>query len=202
MDFDTPVYSIQNARLQFGERPLFTGLNLYVKKGDKACLVGRNGSGKSTLLKVMAGLIEPDTAEVFLQPGTLVSYMAQDDALDEYDTLRDVVLSGLGDHRFDEAYKADVLISDLNIKGEQKTKTASGGERKKAALAKALVSEPDILLLDEPTNHLDISTIEKLEDIIRNFSGAVIVVSHDKAFLKRVGTSMIWLDRGIARQGL
>lgn len=199
MDFDTPVYSIQNARLQFGERPLFTGLNLYVKKGDKACLVGRNGSGKSTLLKVMAGLIEPDTAEVFLQPGTLVSYMAQDDALDEYDTLRDVVLSGLGDHRFDEAYKADVLISDLSIKGEQKTKTASGGERKKAALAKALISEPDILLLDEPTNHLDISTIEKLEDIIRNFSGAVIVVSHDKAFLKRVGTSMIWLDRGIAR---
>lgn len=199
MDFDTPVYSIQNARLQFGERPLFTGLNLYVKKGDKACLVGRNGSGKSTLLKVIAGLVEPDAADVFLQPGTLVSYMAQDDDLDAYDTLRDVVLSGLGEHRSDEAYKADVLISDLNIAGGQKTKTASGGERKKAALAKALVSEPDVLLLDEPTNHLDIATIERLEDIIRGFSGAVIIVSHDKAFLKRVGNSMIWLDRGIAR---
>lgn len=199
MDFDTPVYTIRNARLQFGERPLFTGLDLYVKKGDKACLVGRNGSGKSTLLKVMAGLVEPDVADVFLQPGTLVSYMAQDDDLDAYDTLRDVVLSGLGEHRGDEAYKADVLISDLGIAESQKTKTASGGERKKAALAKALVSDPDILLLDEPTNHLDIATIEKLEGIIRDFSGAVIVVSHDKAFLKRVGKSMIWLDRGIAR---
>ncbi len=199
MDFDTPVYTIRNARLQFGERPLFTGLDLYVKKGDKACLVGRNGSGKSTLLKVMAGLVEPDAADVFLQPGTLVSYMAQDDDLDAYDTLRDVVLSGLGEHRGDEAYKADVLISDLGIAESQKTKTASGGERKKAALAKALVSDPDILLLDEPTNHLDIATIEKLEGIIRDFSGAVIVVSHDKAFLKRVGKSMIWLDRGIAR---
>ncbi len=199
MDFDTPVYTIRNARLQFGERPLFTGLDLYVKKGDKACLVGRNGSGKSTLLKVMAGLVEPDVADVFLQPGTLVSYMAQDDDLDAYDTLRDVVLSGLGEHRGDETYKADVLISDLGIAESQKTKTASGGERKKAALAKALVSDPDILLLDEPTNHLDIATIEKLEGIIRDFSGAVIVVSHDKAFLKRVGKSMIWLDRGIAR---
>ncbi len=199
MDFDTPVYAVRDAWLRYGDRQLFSGLNLYLKKGDKACLIGRNGSGKSTLLKVMAGMVEPDAADVFLQPGTLVSYMDQDDALNAYDTLRDVVLSGLGEHRSDEAFKADVLISGLNISGGQKTATASGGERKKAALARALVAEPDVLLLDEPTNHLDIDTIEKLEDIIRSFAGAVVVVSHDRAFLKRVGTSMIWLDRGIVR---
>lgn len=199
MDFDAPVYTIKNAHLQFGERPLFTGLELYLNKGKKYCLVGRNGSGKSTLLKVIAGLTQADRAETFLQPGTVVSYMAQEDELSGFSTLRDVVLSGLGEHQTDSAYKADILIEQLGIAGGADSRTASGGERKKAALARALVNEPDILLLDEPTNHLDITTIEKLEDILSKFTGALIVISHDRAFLKHVCDGIIWLDRGIAR---
>lgn len=199
MDFDAPVYTIKNAHLQFGERPLFTGLELYLNKGKKYCLVGRNGSGKSTLLKVIAGLTQADRAETFLQPGTIVSYMAQEDELSGFSTLRDVVLSGLGKHQADSAYKADILIERLGIAGGADPLAASGGERKKAALARALVNEPDILLLDEPTNHLDITTIEKLEDILSKFTGALIVISHDRAFLKHVCDGIIWLDRGIAR---
>ena len=199
MDFDAPIYTIKNAHLQFGERPLFTGLELYLTKGRKYCLVGRNGSGKSTLLKVIAGKTEADNAETFLQPGTAISYMAQEDDLTGFATLRDVVLSGLGEHQADSAYKADILIERLEIAGNADPRTASGGERKKAALARALVNDPDILLLDEPTNHLDITTIEKLEEMISKFSGALIVISHDRAFLKHVCDGIIWLDRGIAR---
>lgn len=199
MDFDAPIYTIKNAHLQFGERPLFTGLELYLTKGRKYCLVGRNGSGKSTLLKVIAGKTEADNAETFLQPGTAISYMAQEDDLTGFATLRDVVLSGLGEHQADSAYKADILIERLEIAGNADPRTASGGERKKAALARALVNDPNILLLDEPTNHLDITTIEKLEEMISKFSGALIVISHDRAFLKHVCDGIIWLDRGIAR---
>lgn len=125
--------------------------------------------------------------------------MAQEDELSGFSTLRDVVLSGLGEHQTDSAYKADILIERLGIAGGADPRTASGGERKKAALARALVNEPDILLLDEPTNHLDITTIEKLEDILSKFTGALIVISHDRAFLKHVCDGIIWLDRGIAR---
>ena len=199
MDFDAPVYTIKDAHLQFGERPLFTGLELYLTKGRKYCLVGRNGSGKSTLLKVIAGQTEADNAETFLQPGTAISYMAQEDDLAGFATLRDVVLSGLGEHQADLAYKADILIEQLEIAENADPRTASGGERKKAALARALVNNPDILLLDEPTNHLDITTIEKLEEMISKFSGALIVISHDRAILKHVCDGIIWLDRGIAR---
>lgn len=199
MDFDAPIYTLQNARLRFGDRPLFTGLELYLNKGRKYCLVGRNGSGKSTLLKVVAGEIVPDDGESFLQPGTVVSYMAQDDDLARFATLRDAVLSGLGEHLADQSYKADILIEQLEIKADADPKTASGGERKKAALARALINDPDILLLDEPTNHLDIATIEKLEERLSKFTGALIVISHDRAFLKHVCDGIIWLDRGIAR---
>ncbi len=199
MDFNAPLYSIKNAHLQFGKQPLFTGLELYLNKGKKYCLVGRNGSGKSTLLKVIAGQTEADKAETFLQPGTIVSYMPQEDELNSFSSLRDVVLSGLGQHQAEEAYKADILIEQLAISAAADPRTASGGERKKASLARALVNDPDILLLDEPTNHLDIATIEKLEEVISKFTGALIVISHDRAFLKHVCDGIIWLDRGITR---
>ena len=194
LDFDTPLYSLQNVRLTFGVHPVFTGLDLFVKKGDKTCLIGRNGSGKSTLLKVIAGVIEPDEGEKFIQPGTKIAYMAQESDFSDFKTLRDVVVAGLRDAA--DTYKADILIDKLGLAAEQDPKSASGGERKKAALAQALAGEPDILLLDEPTNHLDIATIEKLEKTVKDFAGAVIVISHDRAFLKAVSTSTIWLDRG------
>ena len=193
-----PIYTLKDVSLTFGVKPLFTSVALNILKGDKICLVGRNGCGKSTLLKVISGVIVPDDGDIFIQPGTKVSYMEQDASFYEYDTLKDVILSGLNEENVKElSYKADILIDEFDIKGDISPKTASGGEVKKAALARSLISEPDILLLDEPTNHLDITTIEKLEEKIKKFSGAVVVISHDKSFLNHVSNKTLWLDRGI-----
>lgn len=198
MQNTVPIYTLREISLTFGVRPLFTSVSLNICKGDKICLIGRNGSGKSTLLKIISGVLEPDAGEVFVQPGTKVSYMEQEGDFSAYKTLKDIILSGLEEkERASLAYKADILISQLEINASLETSTASGGEKKKAALAKALISEPDILLLDEPTNHLDITTIEKLEEIIEKFSGAVIVISHDRSFLTHVSNATLWLDRGI-----
>ena len=198
MDFSAPIYTIRDAYLHFGARSLFSGLELYLTKGARYCLVGRNGSGKSTLLKVVAGQQEADKAEIFIQPGTVISYMPQEDELSGFASLRDVVLSGLpAEQRQTQEYKADILIEKFGITETADPKTASGGERKKAALARALINDPDILLLDEPTNHMDIAAIEQLEETLSKFSGALVVISHDKAFLKRVSDNIIWLDRGI-----
>ena len=193
-----PIYTLKDISLTFGVKPLFTSVTLNILRGDKICLVGRNGCGKSTLLKVISGIITPDNGEIFIQPGTKVSYMEQENSFYEYETLKDAILSGIkGENVKELSYKADILIDELDIKGDISPKTASGGEVKKAALAKALISEPDILLLDEPTNHLDITTIEKLEEKIKKFTGAVIVISHDRSFLNHVSNKTLWLDRGI-----
>ena len=193
-----PIYTIKDIKLTFGVKPLFTDVNLNICKGDKVCLVGRNGCGKSTLLKIISGQLDADSGEIFIQPATKVSYMEQNADFSAYNTLRDVILSGLKSEDVNTlAYKADILISHFEINEEMSTLTASGGELKKAALAKALISEPDILLLDEPTNHLDISTIEKLEEIIIKFQGAVIVISHDRSFLNHISNATLWIDRGI-----
>lgn len=194
---EAPVYTLRNISLAFGDNQLFEDVTLAVNKGDKICLVGRNGSGKSTLLKVIAGLIAPDGGEIFVQPGIVVSYMSQEPDLSAFATLKDAVLSGLDkDETGTNAYLADILLDKLKIDGALSPASASGGECRKAALARALVNNPDILLLDEPTNHLDITTIETLEDIIKDFRGAVIVISHDRMFLKDVSTATFWLDRG------
>lgn len=193
----TPIYTLREIKLSFGSRPLFTSVSLNISKGDKICLIGRNGSGKSTLLKIISGVQEPDYGEIFIQPGIKISYMEQESNFLEYKTLREVILSGL-DAKEDkeESYKADILINQLEINAKADPSMASGGECKKAALARALISEPDILLLDEPTNHLDITTIEKLEEIIQKFAGAVVVISHDRSFLTHVSNATLWLDRG------
>ena len=193
-----PIYTIKGIKLTFGVKPLFTDVNLNICKGDKVCLVGRNGCGKSTLLKIISGQLEADSGEVFIQPATKVSYMEQNADFSSYKSLRDIVLSGLKNEDVNTmSYKADILISHFEINEDMSPLTASGGELKKAALAKALISEPDILLLDEPTNHLDISTIEKLEEIITKFQGAVIVISHDRSFLNHISNATLWIDRGI-----
>ena len=195
-DFSTPIYSLKNISLHFGLNPLFNNITLHIKHGEKICLIGRNGSGKSTLLKVIAKKIDVDSGEIFIQPAIKIAYMEQESDLSGFETLKDFICSGLNKQDEHAVYKADILIDQLSINAEQKISTASGGEKKKAALAQALIQEPDILLLDEPTNHLDIVTIEKLESIIKNFSGAVIVISHDRRFLTNITTSTLWLDRG------
>ena len=200
MAVEAPIYTIKNARLTFGLNPLFTGVDLYINRGDKICLVGRNGCGKSTLLKVICGIQEADEAEIFIQPGTRIGYMPQEPDFGTCKTLREVVESGLPKEEKNQTYRADQLIEYFDINANQSPDIASGGEKRKAALARALINEPDILLLDEPTNHLDIAAIEKLEDIIQKFSGAVIVISHDRAFLNHVSRTTFWLDRGILRR--
>ena len=199
-NFEPPIMTIKGAKLSFGSNQLFTDVELYINRGDKICLVGRNGSGKSTLLKVISGVIEADDGEIFLQPGIKISYMPQEPDFSEFKSLREVVLSGLGDNSKSLEYKADILIEKFSIRENQSPEQSSGGERKKAALAKALIGEPDILLLDEPTNHLDMPTIEKLEKIIADFKGAVIVISHDRMFLSNVSQTTFWLDRGVLRR--
>ncbi len=193
---EPPIMYIKKAKLSFGNNKLFEDVNLHINKGDKISLIGRNGSGKSTLLKVIASEIEPDDAEIFVQPGVRVSYMPQEPDYSKFETLRDIVVFKLSK---DDEYKADILISALDILENQLCSKASGGEIRKAFLAQALVGEPDILLLDEPTNHLDITTIEALERVIKDFLGAVIVISHDRSFLKNISKNMFWLDRGILR---
>ena len=160
-NFEPPIMTIKGAKLSFGSNQLFSDVELYINRGDKICLVGRNGSGKSTLLKVISGVIEADDGEIFIQPGIKISYMPQDPDFSTFKTLREVVLSGLNDDQKNQEYKADMLIEQFSIRENQAPEQSSGGERKKAALAKALIGEPDILLLDEPTNHLDMPTIEK-----------------------------------------
>ncbi|MBP5399850.1 MAG: ABC-F family ATP-binding cassette domain-containing protein [Alphaproteobacteria bacterium] len=199
-NFEPPIYTLKKVKLRFGTNQLFRDVELYINRGDKISLIGRNGSGKSTLLKIIAGLQDIDDGEIFIQPATTIGYMPQDADLADYKTLREVVLSGLDDKSSSSEYKAQILIEQLGIEADQSPEKASGGEKRKATLAKALVSEPDILLLDEPTNHLDMPTIELLEKIISGYSGAVVVISHDRYFLRKISKTTFWLDRGIMRR--
>lgn len=197
---EAPIYTLKGAALSFGTNQLFSNVDLYINRGDKISLVGRNGSGKSTLLKVIAGEIEADKADIFMQPGLHIAYMPQEPNFEGYATLRDVVKAGLPDDDGSKDYKADILIEKFSIAADSAPAQSSGGERRKAALARTLIGEPDILLLDEPTNHLDMPSIEILEQIIADFRGAVIVISHDRMFLSHVSQTMFWLDRGILRR--
>lgn len=198
MSVEPPIYALKAISLSFGTNQLFSDVNLYINRGDKISLIGRNGSGKSTLLKVISGVQEPDSGEIFIQPGIKIAYMPQEPDFSGFASLRDVILSGLSDKTLN--YKADKLIQLFNINADISPLTASGGEKRKAALAKTLIDDPDILLLDEPTNHLDITTIEILENIIKNFSGAVVVISHDRMFLSNISQTTFWLDRGTLRR--
>ena len=198
--FEPPVYTLKGIKIRFGSKQLFEDVELYINQGDKISLVGRNGSGKSTLLKIIAGLIEPDDGEIFIQPNTKIGYMPQDADLSGYPDLRAVVASGLSENDGSSDYKVQMWIEQLEIAADADPQTASGGERRKATLAKALINQPDILLLDEPTNHLDMPTIEQLEKIIAAYNGAVVVISHDRRFLTNVSRTTFWLDRGTMRR--
>ncbi|MQX37667.1 ABC-F family ATP-binding cassette domain-containing protein [Roseospira navarrensis] len=195
-----PLLTLQDISLGFGGPPLLDGLSLTVGRGERLCLVGRNGSGKSTLLKVIAGLVEPDSGTRAVQPDVAVAYLPQDPDLSGYPTALDCVTDALPAAHAGEAHRAEILLDALLLPYDRDPATLSGGEARRLALARALVAEPDILLLDEPTNHLDLPTIGWLEDTLAAFRGAVVSISHDRAFLRRLTQATLWLDRGRLRR--
>jgi ATP-binding cassette subfamily F protein uup len=192
-----PILSYEKLGLIQGEGWLFRGLDLYIGERDRLALIGRNGAGKTTLLKCLAGMIDPDEGKRTIVPGTHVVLLEQDPKLDGFETLHDWVVHG--DHA-PEPHEAAAIADQLGIDLARPSATASGGERRRAAITRALAQKPDVLLLDEPTNHLDLGAIEWLEDWLRRFAGAFIVISHDRTFLTRLTRSTLWLDRGQIRR--
>ena len=191
-----PLLSLQNITLTFGGEPLIDGAEFAIDAAMRACIVGRNGTGKSTLLKIAAGLVESDSGTRFVQPGTTIAYMEQEPNFDGFATVADYVGQSVSEENF---YRVDAILSEVNLPADADPSVFSGGEARRAALAKALLNDPDILLLDEPTNHLDLPTIEWLEQTLSAFRGAVVTISHDRAFLSQITTRCFWLDRGTIR---
>jgi ATP-binding cassette subfamily F protein uup len=196
-----PLLALQNATLTFGGRPTFQEASVAVARGERICLVGRNGSGKSTLLKCLAGMIELDAGDRFIQPGAHVAYMPQEPTFDPAMTIAEHVALGLPGHEQDGAtrYKVEAILAEVGLDPDRKLTALSGGEGRRVSLARVFVAEPDVVLLDEPTNHLDIPAIEWLEARLADYRGAILMISHDRAFLNRLSRRVLWLDRGRLR---
>jgi ATP-binding cassette subfamily F protein uup len=194
-----PLLTLEQVSVAFGYLPLFHDADLRVEAGERLALIGRNGTGKSTLLRVVAGELQPDAGAVWRAPGLRVARLSQDVGELGTRTVREEIASGLRPGTADAwtvAHNVDIILSRLSLPGEQSVQELSGGWQRRVLLGKALVSEPDVLLLDEPTNHLDIDAIQWLEDHLRNFRGSLLFVTHDRAFLRRLATRIIELDRG------
>jgi ATP-binding cassette subfamily F protein uup len=192
-----PILSYEDLGLIQGEGWLFRNLDIFVGPRDRLALIGRNGAGKTTLLKCLAGLIDTDEGTRKFVPGTKVVLLEQDPDMRGHSTLEDWVLSGEG---APTAHEAAAIAHQIGIDLPRDIATASGGERRRAAIVRALAQDPDVLLLDEPTNHLDLGAIDWLEDWLKRFKGAFIVISHDRTFLNRLTKSCLWLDRGNMRR--
>ena len=192
-----PLLQLSDVSLGFGGAPLFRDLSLVIHEGDRVALVGRNGEGKSTLLRVMAGLVEPDAGQRVLPAGTSVGYMEQEPDLSAFATLGDYAVSGLGPA---DLWRAEAASEGLGFDPARPVATASGGERRRAALAKLMAEAPDLMLLDEPTNHLDIDAIAWLEGELGRTRAAFVLISHDRAFLRALARATLWIDRGVVRR--
>jgi ATP-binding cassette subfamily F protein uup len=193
-----PLIQLKDIRLTFGGTALLAGVELSVSPGERVCLIGRNGSGKSTLLKIAAGLVECDSGTRFVQPGATVRYLPQEPDFSGHATTLSYVEAGLGPG--DDHYQARYLVEQLGLSGEEDPAHVSGGEARRAALARVLAPNPDILLLDEPTNHLDLTTIEWLENELDGRRCALVLISHDRRFLTNLSRATAWLDRGQIKQ--
>ena len=202
-----PLMSISEMGVNLGDRWLLRGVDLSVSAGDRLALVGRNGAGKSTLMKLIAGQVEPDEGSRWVAPATEIAYLPQSPKFKASMSLSSYVMQGLDNHseltiseHVKQGHRADAMLDRMGMDPAQMTDGLSGGERRRASLARALITEPQVLLLDEPTNHLDLPTIEWLEDMLRARSGALILISHDRAFLRALGTGIIWIHQGTLRR--
>lgn len=198
---DRLLYSLENINLSFGGKPLFEDLTLHISEGDKICLVGRNGAGKTTLMRLITGDLDQDSGKRFSLPNTTIGYLAQKLEYDNDQTVRDYILSALPKAQRDEdrSHQAEIVMAPLDLNGDALMGTLSGGQVRRAGLARALLEAPDLLLLDEPTNHLDLTAIEWLEQYLNAYQGALLCVSHDRTFLANISRKVFWIDRGAIR---
>ncbi|WP_353342557.1 ATP-binding cassette domain-containing protein [Litorivita sp. NS0012-18] len=192
-----PLLQLTDISLTYGGDPIFADLSMVVHPADRVALVGRNGSGKSTLMKVMAGLVEPDGGGVIVSPGVSVGYMEQDPTMEGFATLGDYACSALDPS---EMYRVEMAGEGLKFDPDRAVSTASGGERRRAALAKLMAEAPELMLLDEPTNHLDIEAIAWLEAELSQTRAGFVLISHDRAFLRALTRATLWIDRGAVRR--
>ena len=184
-----PLIQLKDIALTFGGTPLLASVELTLSPSERVCLIGRNGSGKSTLLRIAAGLVEPDRGSRFVQPGATIRYLPQEPDFDGHATTLAYVEAGLGPG--DDRHPARYLLEQLGLSGEENPANLSGGEARRAALARVLAPSPDILLLDEPTNHLDLPTIEWLESELDNRRSALVLISHDRRFLTNLSRATV-----------
>jgi ATPase components of ABC transporters with duplicated ATPase domains len=193
-----PLLTLQDIQLTFGGTQLLEAAELIVSPGQRIALVGRNGSGKSTLLKIAAGLVQHDAGKRFAEPSATIRYLPQEPDLSGFSTTLAYVEAGLAPG--DDPYRAQYLLEALGLNGTENPANLSGGEARRAALARVLAPEPDVLLLDEPTNHLDLPVIEWLQEELNTMRSAMVLISHDRRFLSDLSRSTVWLDRGVTRR--
>lgn len=195
------LIGLEDVFLTFGGKPLFKGLHMHISEGDKICLVGKNGAGKTTLMRLMMGELELDGGTRFALPGAKIAYLAQTVSHAPGESVHAFVLSGLApeDRTEEKHHLADKIIAPLDLAPAAIMDTLSGGQLRRAALARTLIAEPDLLLLDEPTNHLDLAAIEWLEQYLAAYRGALVCVSHDRAFLAVISRKVFWIDHGAIR---
>jgi ATP-binding cassette subfamily F protein uup len=199
-----PIVRLSNTCLSFGLKPLLDQATLQIRRGERVCLLGRNGEGKSSLLQLITGGIVPDSGEVWIRPGARVASLAQEVSTGSDESVLDIIRGGVHGNGADADWQGelqvDQVISRLHLDRDAPMSSLSGGWRRRVMLGRALVSVPDLLLLDEPTNHLDIDAILWLEDMMKDFDGALLFVSHDRAFVRRLATRIVELDRGQLRE--
>jgi len=198
-----PIVRLDKVSLSFGLKPLLDNVNLQLRRGERVCLLGRNGEGKSSLLQLVAKRLHADSGEVWVRPGAKLASLAQEVSSGSDAKVRDVVLGGVerksAEDEWQTELQADQVISRLQLTGDALMSALSGGWRRRVMLGRALIAEPDVLLLDEPTNHLDIDAITWLENMMLEYAGALLFVSHDRAFVRRLATKIVELDRGQLR---
>ena len=196
-----PLLTLSGIRFHLGDQTILDGVELSIEPGERVSLVGRNGAGKSTLLRILAGAPIADGGTRFVQPGTTVATLPQEPDFTGHGTVAHYIAAGLHDsHHGHTDYRVEAILDEVRLDGHRAPSELSGGEARRAALARVLVAEPDVMLLDEPTNHLDLPTIEWLEKKLGGWSGAYVLVSHDRRFLANLTRAVLWLDRGIVRR--
>ena len=194
------LFSVKDASVRYKEIPVFQDLSLNIHQGKRIALIGKNGAGKSTIMNIISGIKDLDDGDKWEEPGISVGYLGQEFEFNNFETVFDFIFSNIsGEERELYKYKVDIIAEALSLDVKKQMKMLSGGQIRRAGIARALVEEPDILLLDEPTNHLDLNIISWLEQYLNNYKGSLLCISHDKKFLENITNQVFWLDRGKLR---